>query len=71
MTSHLESILNSVDDEQSFLRFLQALAKDWHDDQEKALTNASSPYAMPAVCVFHGVRPYPRVLDASGLGGFF
>ena len=35
MTSKLEAILDSVNDEQSFLRFVQALAEDWENEQQK------------------------------------
>lgn len=45
-TSQLEAILDSVNDEQSFLRFLQALAADWEDEQQKELANPSSPYGL-------------------------
>lgn len=48
LTSTLETVLESVIDEQSFLRFLQALAEDWNDEQEQALTNPSSPYGAGA-----------------------
>jgi hypothetical protein len=44
MTSQLEGILDAVNDEQSFLRFVQALAEDWEDEQQKELANPSSPY---------------------------
>jgi hypothetical protein len=44
MTSHLQGILDSVNDEQSFLQFLRALADDWEDEQQKELANPSSPY---------------------------
>jgi len=44
MTLKLETILESVADEQSFLRFLQALAEDWDDEQKQELANAGSPY---------------------------
>lgn len=44
MTSNLEALLDSVNDEQSFLRFLQALAEDWKDEQDKELAKPSSPY---------------------------
>jgi hypothetical protein len=44
MTSSLETILESVIDEQSFLRFLQALAEDWNNEQEHELANPSPPY---------------------------
>lgn len=44
MTLNLVSILDSVNDEQSFLRFLQSLAEDWEDEQDKELADPSSPY---------------------------
>lgn len=43
-TSQLEAILDSVIDERSFLRFVQALAEDWEDEQQKELASPSSPY---------------------------
>jgi len=48
MSSQLEAILNSVNDEQSFLRFLQALAEDWKDEQQKESTTQSLPYGSGA-----------------------
>lgn len=44
MTSNTETILDTVNDEQSFLRFLQALAEDWEDERQKELANPSTPY---------------------------
>ena len=44
MTSNLETILETVADEQSFLRFLQVLAEDWDDEQAQELANPGSPY---------------------------
>lgn len=44
MNLQLQAILDSVNDEQSFLRFLQALAEDWEDEQHKELANPSPPY---------------------------
>lgn len=48
MISNLETILESVADEQSFLRFLQALAEDWDDEQKQESTTPSSPYGFGA-----------------------
>lgn len=48
MNSQLQAILDSVTDEQSFLRFLQALAEDWEDEQQKELANPSPPYCTGA-----------------------
>jgi len=48
MTSNLKTILDSVTDEQSFMRFLQALAQDWEDEQHKERANPSSPYGSGA-----------------------
>jgi hypothetical protein len=44
MTSNLQTLLDSVADERSFLQFLEALATDWKDEQQKEHTNPSSPY---------------------------
>jgi len=48
MTPDLQTILDSVADEHSFLQFLDALAKDWKDEQQKELSNPSSPYGAGA-----------------------
>jgi hypothetical protein len=44
MTVNLQTILESVADEQSFLQFMQALAEDWEDEQESERAKPSSPY---------------------------
>ena len=48
MTSNLETMLEAVADEQSFLRFLQTLAEDWDDEQRQELANPRSPYGSGA-----------------------
>jgi hypothetical protein len=64
MTSHLEEFLNLVNDEQSFLRFLQALAEDWEDERQKELANPSSPYGSGANGWENGT--IGAFLDAAG-----
>lgn len=44
MSARLKAALDAVNDEQSFLHFLQALGEDWVDEQQKELANPSSPY---------------------------
>jgi len=44
MSSQLRAILDFVNDEKSFLRFLQALAGNWEHGQQKELANPSQPY---------------------------
>jgi len=44
MTLNLQTILESVADEQSFLQFVRALAEDWEDEQESERAKPSSPY---------------------------
>jgi hypothetical protein len=44
MTSSLQTLLDSVADELSFLQFLEALATDWEDKQQKERSNPSSRY---------------------------
>lgn len=48
MPPNLKTILASVADEQSFLRFLQVLAEDWDDEQAQELANPGSPYGAGA-----------------------
>jgi hypothetical protein len=67
MTSRLEAILNSVNDEQSFLQFLQALAEDWEDEQQKELAHPSSPYGSGANGWENGT--IGAYLDAAGRWG--
>jgi len=45
MTENLQTILESVADEQSFLQFMQALAEDWEDERESERAKPSSPTA--------------------------
>ena len=40
----LESVLENVCDEASFIAFLAALSKDWEDEQLKEAVHPSSPY---------------------------
>jgi len=44
MTVNLQTILESVADEQSFLQFMQALTEDWEDEQKSEQASPSSPY---------------------------
>lgn len=67
MNLNLNAILDSVTDEQSFLRFVQALADDWEDSQQKELGEPSSPYGPSANGWENGtVGAY---LDAAGRWG--
>jgi hypothetical protein len=44
MENNLQKLLSEVQDEQSFLRFVQALAKDREDEILKEREKPSSPY---------------------------
>jgi hypothetical protein len=64
MTLNLETVLGSVIDEQPFLRFLQALAEDWGEEQKQALADPGSSYGPGANGWENGtIGAYP---DAAG-----
>lgn len=44
MTVALFDLANQVTDERSFLEFLDALAADWSEEQQKEAVNPSIPY---------------------------
>jgi hypothetical protein len=44
MTLDLQNLADGVDDEKSFIAFLDALAADWGNEQEKEVKEPSSPY---------------------------
>ena len=41
----LYELAEMVDSKQSFIRFLDRMANDWHDSQEKEAQSPSSPYS--------------------------
>lgn len=48
MSHELQRVLDAVSDEETFLRFLEALAADRADEVEKEKLNPSSPYCQGA-----------------------
>lgn len=44
MSDELRAALDAVCDEESFVRFLEALGADWEDEAAKEKLNPSSPY---------------------------
>lgn len=48
MSDELRAALDAVCDEESFVRFLEALAADWEDEAAKEKTNPSPPYCSGA-----------------------
>ena len=44
MSDELSAALDAVCDEESFVRFLDALGADWEDEAKKEKINPSSPY---------------------------
>jgi hypothetical protein len=44
ISEHLMRLEEEVHDEESFLRFVAALAADWEDEREKEKQHPSSPY---------------------------
>lgn len=59
MTSSLQALLDSVADEHSFLQFVEALATDWENEQQKEHANPSSPYG-----------PGPNWWENDTIGGY-
>ncbi len=54
MTKPLHELLDAVCDEDSFATFIDALATDWFDEQEKEKAEPSSPYGPGANAWEHG-----------------
>lgn len=48
MKNDMNAVLDSVNDEDSFLRFLEILAADWAEESQKESVTASSPYGRGA-----------------------
>lgn len=44
MTAELRTIADQVHDEATFVRFVEALARDWEDERSKEAIVPSSPY---------------------------
>ena len=49
MAIDLHALADAVDDEQSFLGFLAALAADWHEERDIEAVKPSSPYGPGAL----------------------
>jgi hypothetical protein len=49
MATDLYALANEVHDEESFLRFVNALAADWFEEQEMEKEKPTSPYAPGAL----------------------
>jgi len=67
MSIDLRTLANQVGDEESFLRFITALAEDWEEDREIEASNPSSPYSASALGWENGT--IGAVLDAAARWG--
>lgn len=63
MNRRLREALEAVEDEQSFIQFLGALATDWEAEQEIESVHPSSPYSSGALGWENGT--IGALLDAS------
>lgn len=67
MPIDLHALVDQVDDERTFLRFVSALADNWQEEREIEAVKPSSPYAAGALGWENGT--VGAVLDAAARWG--
>lgn len=67
MSIDLRALSDSVHDEATFLRFLTALATDWHEERVVEMANPSPPYSPGALGWENGT--IGAMLEAAAGGG--
>ncbi len=63
MAKDLHALVEQVNDEESFLQFVSALAADWHEERDIEAIKPSSPYGPGALGWENGT--VGAVLDAA------